>query len=234
MHSGSGAMGLAASKHVRVLWELEKQAKGHRQEAEQHEEEHASHKEEFEAKHAVLSEKIAVLQKEWAAQDAGWRNLSEAIKAEEEAIKAKEKILVSKIVEMLSGKMYGQCFREWKNLAQTLKRQRFREGFRTQVEELKLDNTELTVQLREVEQKMAFMEDDGLKSKATALISRLGHRDRAMWFAMWRSYVRESIYNRRDAVQLEWKVKLEEMTGERDKMLWRLDHARHALGAGRT
>ena len=47
------------------------------------------------------------------------------------------------------------------------------------------------------------MSDDGLKSKATALISRLGHRDRTMWFAMWRSFVRESIYNRRDGVSIK-------------------------------
>jgi hypothetical protein len=224
-------MGLAASKHAKVLWDLEKEAKRHRQAVEQHEEEHASHREEFEATHAVLSQKIAVLQKEWAAQDAGWRNLSEAIKAEEEAIKAKEKLLVSKIVEMLSGKMFSACFREWKALTQSLKRQRYREGYRTQVEEHKFDNSELTVQLREVEQKIAFMDDDGLKSKATALISRLGHRDRAMWFAMWRSFVRESIYNRRDKVQLEWTQKLENMTQERDYMLWRLDKAQQTQNA---
>ena len=219
-------MGLTASKHVKVLWDLEKQAKAHRREAEQHEEEHPSHKEQFEARHTVLSEKIAVLQKEWAAQDAGWRELSEKLKAEEEATKAKEKILLNKIIEMLSGKMFAVCFNEWKAMTQTLRRQRIREAYRTQVEELKLDNSELMVTLREVEQKLAFMEDDGLKSKATALISRLGHRDRTMWFAMWRSYVRESIYNRRDKVQLEWKQQLEKVTQERDYMLWRLDHAR--------
>ena len=69
-------------------------------------------------------------------------------------------------------------------------------------------------------QRLAFLSDDGLKAKATALISRLGHRDRTMWFAMWRSFARESIYNRRDRVIMKAREELEKMTEERDYMLW--------------
>ena len=64
-----------------------------------------------EEKHARLSKIVAIRQKEWAAQDAGWRALAEKLVEEEEAIKMKEKILISKIIEMLSGKMFSVCFR---------------------------------------------------------------------------------------------------------------------------
>eukprot|EP01046_Picozoa_sp_COSAG06_P051291 COSAG06_NODE_8338_length_2199_cov_9.724978_1_plen_188_part_10 len=188
-------MGVGTSKHRTVIKQLEAATKLHHLAHEEHHEEHTTHAQKFEEKHRGLKQIIEVRKKEWAAQDAGWRALAEAIKAEEEAIKAKEQILISKIVEMLSGKMFSVCFREWKALTQSLKRQRFREAYRTQVKEHEFDNNELTIRLREVEQRLAFMGDDGLKAKATALISRLGHRDRTMWFAMWRSYVRESIYN---------------------------------------
>lgn len=219
-------MGVGVSKHKGIVGGLEAEAGGHREDGERHEEEHRTARRQFEASRDALMEKIATRKREWEAQDKSWRELVLMNEEQERDVKAKEALLIKKIVEMFSGKMFSLCFGEWKSLTQTLKRQRFREGFRTQVEELKLDNAELTVTLREVQQKLVFLEDDGLKAKATALISRLGHRDRAMWFAMWRSFVRESVYNRRDKVQIEWKQQLEQMTEQRDYMLWRLDNAR--------
>ena len=136
-------MGVGTSKHRTVIKQLEAATKLHHLAHEEHHEEHTTHAQKFEEKHRGLKQIIGVRKKEWAAQDAGWRALAEAIKAEEEAIKAKEQILISKIVEMLSGKMFSVCFREWKALTQSLKRQRFREAYRTQVKEHEFDNNEL-------------------------------------------------------------------------------------------
>ena len=224
-------MGVSGSKHVLTLKGLKDERKGHEGEHEAHTKEHEEHKAVVDERHGKLKGIIEQRRKEWAAQDAGWRELAEKIKAEEDAIAAKEKMLLGKIVEMLQGKMYSACFRAWRDHSQRLTRQRLREGYRTQVEELQYDNSELEVQAREITQQLTFATDADLKAKATALIARLGHRDRAMYFAMWRTFARESIYTRRDKVALEWKAKLEKATQQRDRMLWRLEHARQTQGS---
>lgn len=123
-------MGVGPSKHRKAIGGLKAAARLHHKAHAKDHEEHTAHKAVVDEKHAKLSKVVAIRKKEWAAQDAGWRALAEKLVAEEEAIKMKEKILISKIIEMLSGKMFSTCFREWKGLTQLLNRQRFREAYR--------------------------------------------------------------------------------------------------------
>ena len=117
---------------------------------------------------------------------------------------------ITQVLEALKGAMFSASFRGWKGYTLAIQRQRFREGYRTQVEEVRYDNQVMQQQIRDMQQKCKFLTDGGAKAMGVKLVAMLGHRSLTMWFQMWRQFTRDSIFERRDKVQLEWQAKLAE------------------------
>jgi hypothetical protein len=160
------------------------------------------------------------------AHDEKYKQLYEA-KAQAQADKeAKEAMLLRRVVEAFQGAMFTTVFRAWRGYAQSIQRQRYREAYRTKVEELLFENEQMRGEIVSVKQRSTFITDADAKKRAMMFLQRLGHRSITMWFAMWQSFTKDSIYNRRDKVRAEWNERLASMTAERDRMLWRMEHAK--------
>ena len=120
--------------------------------------------------------------------------------------------------------MSTAAFKGWKGYTQRIRNHRWREEFKTAVEDLTLENSQCHKDTQDILQKIKFLTDSDAKDNATKLIGMMGHRSLKMWLLMWRRHTVDSIFDRRDRVKLEWEAKLAQMTAERDRMLWRMEH----------
>ena len=140
--------------------------------------------------------------------------------------KAREQTLIQQVVMTLRYKEVTVCFREWRDWMRYRRREKFTNEYRQKVEDLTDHNKIMRTQRDFALKKSVLLSNDSLQSKAKSFVAQMGFRSRSVWFDMWKQFVRDTIWDRRNAWSLEARQNIERLESEIDRMQEQLQYCK--------
>eukprot|EP01052_Picozoa_sp_SAG31_P013625 SAG31_NODE_824_length_11760_cov_17.390790_1_plen_478_part_00 len=147
-----------------------------------------------------------------------WDTLRTLLREVIKAKKAREQTLIQQVVMTLQYREVTVCFREWKDWVRFRKREKFTNTYRQKVEDLAEHNKVLRTQRDFALKKSVLLSNNSLQLKAKAFVAQMGFRSRSVWFDMWKQFVRDSVWDRRNAWSLSARQNIERLESEINRM----------------
>jgi hypothetical protein len=137
----------------------------------------------------------------------------------------REAQVVQRVLLRFANRCVGTCFTEWKEFITEMVRERDRNKYASQVDDLQTTNTRLHEEHTKVSQELAGSEKQNSELKAKQLILSILNRELSRCFMNWRGFARDHVEERHERQVDLLRAKIEEMRTERDALRTQLDGA---------